>query len=434
MAQPNGAVPPPHESAPRQPSSSQRWLRLNLEWQLSGWLDALDGHAANCWPPLLCWIKLHGRDGRCRRPPLPLLARSWKVDVADIERLETAALQDGALVLEGADWVLANWAKYNPPDPSIERRRRRKQLARSATEENPKDVLGVSGDSPGVSGGGPAGLRRATVDKQRTDDPLSSSWTTEGAAGFPQPGPAPPAPGERKASGPDPGGAAVSAEGQNTAAAVLRFAQQIGTKGWRLKRSVVEWTVALLADARYRGLDIPYEIAKCHEWHESKGKHVGAPTLALLNWLGRAAEDVHSGRRIAAGSEAARVRAQPAAEMPQESGRRSTDGRGRIHAERRQLAAEEVIAARVDAWSRAHEADAAALWVEARASPRVVGTLSVARERMAKIIYRRLVLARLEGEESHIGHPGGNGHAGGVSAGHVAPLRVGGASGGVPGE
>lgn len=112
-------------------SGQGRWLRLDIRWQDSEWLDALDGHAANCWPPFLCYVKRNGVGGRCKMTGVAVLARHWRVARGDVEALVAAALAHGALVVEGDEWVVTGWAKYQPIDvTSAARQAKRREKIR----------------------------------------------------------------------------------------------------------------------------------------------------------------------------------------------------------------------------------------------------------------------------------------------------------------
>ena len=95
---------------------TSRWIRLDAEWDESGWIDALDGQAAGCWPRLLCWVKLRGKKGQCKIPDRGTLARRWRVTRQAVVELMDAALQNGALRIDGEFLVVVNWDKYQEPD------------------------------------------------------------------------------------------------------------------------------------------------------------------------------------------------------------------------------------------------------------------------------------------------------------------------------
>ena len=104
--------------------AQRRWIRLDVGWEDSEWLDALDGAAAGCWPRLLCWVKREGVGGRCKRPSPGVLARRWRVTRDIVTCLEDAAIEDEALVIEGDEWIVTNWDEYQNVDATATERQR----------------------------------------------------------------------------------------------------------------------------------------------------------------------------------------------------------------------------------------------------------------------------------------------------------------------
>lgn len=147
-------------------AAPRRWIRLDAEWEESGWLDSLSGEAAGCWPRLLCWVKLRGSHGRSRRPAVTTLARRWRVSPKAVEELEAAATLDGALRIEDGDWVLPNWPKYQDIDSTAAERKRRQR-----DRQMSRDVTDVTRDT-GVT-------RHATPDIDRTDEQMSEDKSSD---------------------------------------------------------------------------------------------------------------------------------------------------------------------------------------------------------------------------------------------------------------
>ena len=127
---------------------TRRWIRLDTEWDESGWIDALEGQAAGCWPRLLCWVKLRGRKGQCRTPDRSTLARRWRVTRTAVDELMDAALLDGALRIDGDILIVVNWDQYQEPDPTAsERKRRQRERERQQEEESHGNVTHVTRDT-----------------------------------------------------------------------------------------------------------------------------------------------------------------------------------------------------------------------------------------------------------------------------------------------
>lgn len=113
-----------------------RWIRLNVDWEESPWLDKLPGQAAGCWPRLLCWVKLRGKAGRCKAPDPSVLARRWRVSRQSVDELMQAAVQDGALEIEDGEIAVINWDDYQNTDPKAAERMRRYRRRQAALRRN----------------------------------------------------------------------------------------------------------------------------------------------------------------------------------------------------------------------------------------------------------------------------------------------------------
>jgi hypothetical protein len=103
----------------------RRWIRLDVTWEESDWLQDLDRATAACWPRLLCMVKRDGVRGECRRPSTRRLMTLWDISAAQIASLEAAAQNDGALAIEDGQWRVLNWDKYQEIDPTNSERQRR---------------------------------------------------------------------------------------------------------------------------------------------------------------------------------------------------------------------------------------------------------------------------------------------------------------------
>lgn len=148
---------------------SRRWIRLDVDWEESAWLDGITGQAAGCWPRLLCWVKLRGRKGRCKAPDHSVLARRWRVPRQAVDELVDAAKKDGAIEVDGEEIVVTNWAEYQEVDATAaarkrrqRRRERRKAQEGDDGEEGHGDVTPVTRDTV---------TRPPTTDRDSTSPP-----------------------------------------------------------------------------------------------------------------------------------------------------------------------------------------------------------------------------------------------------------------------
>lgn len=146
---------------------ARRWIRLDVSWEDSVWLDALSGAAAGCWPRLLCTVKRDGSGGRCKRLAPTVTARRWRVKREDVAELEAAAIADGALRVDGGDWIVTNWAEYQDADPTAAVRQRRKR------QKDAAHVTVVTRDK---------GVTRRVTETETETDGSSSVFTARGNA------------------------------------------------------------------------------------------------------------------------------------------------------------------------------------------------------------------------------------------------------------
>lgn len=109
-----------------------RWIRLNVDWEDSAWLDAISGQAAGCWPRLLCLAKRDGKGGRFKQPDSSVLARRWRVPRQAVDELIAAAIKDGALEADSGFLTVVNWAQFQEPDPNATERKRNQRARQAA--------------------------------------------------------------------------------------------------------------------------------------------------------------------------------------------------------------------------------------------------------------------------------------------------------------
>lgn len=127
----------------------RRWIRLDVDWEDSPWLDALDGTAAGCWPRVLCLVKRSGSAGVIKAPDLGVLARRWRVPRESIDALLSAAQSDGALVVEGGLWSIPKWDIYQKPDLTAAERVKRYRAEKSRLSPLRRNTVSPRHDTPG---------------------------------------------------------------------------------------------------------------------------------------------------------------------------------------------------------------------------------------------------------------------------------------------
>ena len=117
---------------------ARRWIRLDAEFDESQWVNELTVAAQLAWVKLLCRVKRHGVQGRCKRPDPQVWGKQTKCGVRAVLAMEAAAVKDEALSIVDGDWIVHNWPKYQIDPRNSERVRRHR-------ERRKKDVTVTSG-------------------------------------------------------------------------------------------------------------------------------------------------------------------------------------------------------------------------------------------------------------------------------------------------
>lgn len=109
-----------------------RWIRLDVTFD-EGWLFVLAPAAQLAWVKLLCSCKKEGIRGRMKAKKHLVAARQWGIGEEDVVKMLQAAQDDGALALEGDEWVIVNWDEYQDSDyTTAERSQRYRERKRQA--------------------------------------------------------------------------------------------------------------------------------------------------------------------------------------------------------------------------------------------------------------------------------------------------------------
>ena len=131
---------------------TSRWIRLDTTWSYSKWMADLHFGSRLAWVELLCYTKSHGVGGRVKALPVPVAETMWRIYNDDsplvgaptdyrepnlIPDMLSAAIEDGALQIDGPYWIVSNWAKYQR-DVSTDRvreHRERKETHETVSNE-----------------------------------------------------------------------------------------------------------------------------------------------------------------------------------------------------------------------------------------------------------------------------------------------------------
>ena len=114
-----------------------RWIRLDLSWSESYWLSELPPASRLSWVELLCYVKAFGTQGRVKRMQPKRAGQRWSVPTNYVTKMEEAAVKDGALAIEGSEWVVTNWHSYQEPSTErVRKHRASKGISGNETERN----------------------------------------------------------------------------------------------------------------------------------------------------------------------------------------------------------------------------------------------------------------------------------------------------------
>lgn len=138
--------------------TESRWLRLNVDWDETPWVDELSNSAQLAWIKLLCHVKRDGLNGRARAQAIGIASRKWGIAKEFIEEMIAAAIANEALSDNEGRWIVRAWATYQNPE-----------TARRATWRE------VSRDSHGTVTGESTTPIRVTETETRDIDAKASS-------------------------------------------------------------------------------------------------------------------------------------------------------------------------------------------------------------------------------------------------------------------
>lgn len=150
-----------------------RWIRLDIDFQLSQWVTPLSSEAKLAWVMLLCHSKANGVAGISRSLDAPTAARLWFMGEESVRQMLLAAQNGGALAVQGREWIVLNWPKYQGDETAAERQRRLRDKRKSV-----QNVTDVTRDNAQVDSNG-HGSHALVTDVTRTlTETLTETETT----------------------------------------------------------------------------------------------------------------------------------------------------------------------------------------------------------------------------------------------------------------
>lgn len=111
-----------------------RWIRLDISFDDS-WLYCLSAESQLAWIKLLCHVKRDGIKGSAKALGIIVAAKKWGIGEESVAKMLQAGVNDGAIVIEGGQWVIANWREYQDPDPTAAERMKRHRESQKTTIE-----------------------------------------------------------------------------------------------------------------------------------------------------------------------------------------------------------------------------------------------------------------------------------------------------------
>lgn len=123
--------------------STERWLRINTCWSDSEWLYEHTPGVRLAWIELLCYVKRDGVRGRAKAISVPVASNKWRIPKEDVVTLLSVSQQDGALQVDGGDWVITNWIKYQgESNERVKRFREKKEAKKTETSTETETLTG----------------------------------------------------------------------------------------------------------------------------------------------------------------------------------------------------------------------------------------------------------------------------------------------------
>lgn len=112
-------------------SAPGRWIRLQVGWSDSEWIEPLDALAQFAWVKLMEHVKANGVRGRCKALSARVAGNKWKIPAKQVQAMLDAAHADGALNGGPGEWCITNWDAYQPMDASNAERQARHRARRN---------------------------------------------------------------------------------------------------------------------------------------------------------------------------------------------------------------------------------------------------------------------------------------------------------------
>ena len=129
------------------------WFKLYAGWHESAWLQELDYPVPWLFPALLEWMRISGKNGRCKVHTVRKMAAYFGAPVEHLTALIEAAERGGCLLVQDGEWGMVNWDAYQQSDSAERMRKLRAQQDAEHNRHNADDVTHSPQNVTHINGG-----------------------------------------------------------------------------------------------------------------------------------------------------------------------------------------------------------------------------------------------------------------------------------------
>ena len=100
-------------------------IRLDVDWDCAGWVEALPPLSQLAWIKLLCHVRRYGAAGRAVALTNRVASKKWDAPVEAVAAMLAAAVSSGAILMQDDMVVVTEWGSFidhRPPMPAWLRR------------------------------------------------------------------------------------------------------------------------------------------------------------------------------------------------------------------------------------------------------------------------------------------------------------------------
>lgn len=121
--------------------SASRWIRLNIDFHLSGWLVTLSAEARLAWVMLLCYVKANGFAGVAKAIDPLTASRLWFLGEESVRQMLIAAEKSLALAVTDGEWTVVKWQEFQGDETRNQRQQRWRDRQKQIQNSNGDNAL-----------------------------------------------------------------------------------------------------------------------------------------------------------------------------------------------------------------------------------------------------------------------------------------------------